>query len=182
MECLVSGTNRNIDTLGQGMCSRPTLRDQTCLWTELLHSPNRMWGSRTSQDVNAFLRLWVRIEGNSCGLCVWGTVPLPQKGTLSAHASPWVHTWSLILGSTAQHRSGSNHSPISCQVLNKNGGFFLLDHLGETSHHLSDGLSFCLHKSEPSLLNPLQGFYISHFIKSQVKTRAPGVRRTGRLP
>lgn len=138
---------------GRAQCSRLTLRDWTCLWTELLHSPNRKWGSGTSQDVNAFLRLWVRIEGNSCGLCVWRTVPLPQKGTVSAHGSPSIHTWNLSLGSTAQLSSETNHNPISCQVLKKNGGFFPIDHLGEPAHHLSDGdhpgLYFYLHKSEP---------------------------------
>lgn len=84
--------------------------------------------------------------------------PASKRNSVSTH-EPSLHTWSLILDSTARHYPRTNHNPNSCRVLNKNGGSFSLDHPAEPAHHLSDGdhpgLYFYPLKSELPLMSPL---------------------------
>lgn len=88
VECRVARTNKNIDTLGQGMCSRQTLRDRTCLWTLDCILPTGSGALEHSQEVSAFLRLWMRTEGSFCVGSVPGHPPPASEGTSKAHTSP----------------------------------------------------------------------------------------------
>lgn len=119
-------------------CAPGGLGDRTCLWTELLHSPDRMWGSGTFSRRECLPETVGEGRGDSRVGTVSGDLsPALGRNSVSAH-EPGVYTWSLSLDSTALHDSRTNHNPNSCRVLNKNGGFFPLDHLGEPAHHLSE--------------------------------------------
>lgn len=88
VECRVSRTNRNIDTLGQGMYSRQTLRDRTCLWTKLEHSPNRKSDSGTFSRCECLPETVDEKEGSFCGALCLDTFPCTSEGTPNAHTSP----------------------------------------------------------------------------------------------
>lgn len=88
VECWVSRTNRNIDTLGQGMYSRQTLRDRTRLWTKLEHSPNRKSDSGTFSRCECLPETVDEKEGSFCGALCLDTFPCTSEGTPNAHTSP----------------------------------------------------------------------------------------------
>lgn len=138
MECWASRTNRNIDTLGQGMCLRQTLRDRTCLWTKPLHSPNRKQGSGIFSRCECLPETVDEKRGELlCGFCAWTQPPFPAPPQKDHQKLTQPHH------STAQYSSRSNHDPNSW-VLYRNGGFFPLDHPGSllTSSGMETVLDF----------------------------------------